>query len=161
MIYVTKIFVSLDYCWPLKSLTQGPPARLLTHLLGTEAPFPRHPALKRCLSLWYFWDLPFGKSHILMQTCQCGPEKAACLWTPPSWSHLILLKPFELPIILPVFEYLLDLEIFDSLIFLLKVYVKILKQGFFTISEPVTMLHLSACVFLFLTMFRHDVTYIL
>ena len=73
--------------------------------------------------------------------------------TATSWSHLFLLKPLEHPIILPAFEHLFDLEIFHSLVFLLKICVKILKQGFFTISEPVTMIHLAVCTYVFFFFF--------
>ena len=48
--------------------------------------------------------------------------------TATSWSHLFLLKPLELTIVLPVFEYLFDLEIFDLVLFLLKICMRILKQ---------------------------------
>ena len=153
--------MSIGYCWPFEVFDAGTPSQVADPSLrhrSTLSTSPRPKALSFPLVLLglTLWQVTYPHANMSVWT------RESCLpVTPPSWSHLILLKPFELPIVLPVFEYLFDLEIFDSLIFLLKVYVKILKQGFFTISEPVTMLHLSACMFLFLTMFRHDVTYIL
>ena len=151
--YVTKIFVSLGYCWPPEILTEGHPARFLSHYLGTEAPFPSHLFLKRVFPSGTSGSYPFA-DHMLWWTT---PHENLSKWmretclpvTATSWSHLILLKPLEHPIILPDFEHLFDLEIFHSLVFLIKICVKILKQGFFTISEPVTMIHLAVCTYVF------------
>ena len=122
----------------------------------SKSPLPKALSFPLVLLGLTLWQVTYPHANLSKWT-----RKSCLPVTATSWSHLILLKPLEFPIVLPVFEYLFDLEIFDSLVFLLKICVKILNQGFFTISEPVTMIHLAVCTFLVLTVFRQEVKYIL
>ena len=165
--YVTKIFVSLGYCWPPEILTEGHPARFLSHYLGTEAPFPSHLFLKRVFPSGTSGSYPFA-DHMLWWT---SPHENLSRWTRETclpvtatlWSHLFLLKPLEHSIILPAFEHLFDLKIFHSLVFMLKnmcenIKARVLYNKWASHNDPSGRVYVC---FLFWTLFRHDVKYIL
>ena len=152
--------MSLGYCWPFEIFDPGTPSQVAEPSLRhrstlSKSPLPKVLSFPLVLLGLTLWQVTYPRANVSK-----WPRESCLPVTATSWSHLFLLKPLELPIILPVFEYLFDLEIFDSVVFLLKICMKILKQGFFRISEPVTMIHLAVCTFFFL-MFRHDVKYIL
>lgn len=148
--------MSPSYCWPFEVFDPGTPSQAAEISLRhrstlSKSPVPR--TLSCPLVLWdlSLWQVTRCDGHTLVQTCQRGPNKGACLWLSfsfqNSFSIFFLLKLHELTTVLPVFEFLFDLEIFDSIVLLLKICMKILKQGFYTISEPVTMIHLAICTF--------------
>ena len=61
------------------SFTQGPtPSEVAEPSFRHRSTLSKSP-LPKALS---FPVVPFGNSHILLQTCQSGPQKYACLWLP-------------------------------------------------------------------------------
>ena len=84
----------------------------------SKSPLPKALSFPVVLPGLTLWQLTYPHANLSKWT-----TKICLLVTATSWSHLILLKPLEFPIVLPVFGYLFDLETFDSLVFLIKKYV--------------------------------------
>ena len=75
--YVTKIFVSLGYCWPSEVFDQGTPSQIAEPSLrhrSTLAPSPLPKALSFPLVLLGLTLLQITccDGHPLMKTCQSG-----------------------------------------------------------------------------------------
>ena len=152
----------------LKSLTQGHPARLLSHHLGREPPFPSHLFLKRCLSLLYFWVLPFGKSHAVMDIHSCKPVKVAqrkllacdCHFMVTSFPSETLWTPYHSSSLwISLWFGNISFSCIPAKNMRENIKARILYNKWTSHNDP------SGCVyffvFFFLTMFRHDVKYIL
>ena len=73
--YVTKIFVSLGYCWPSEVFDQGTPSQIAEPSLRHRSTLSKSPLPKACLSLWYFWVLPFCRSRAVMDIPSWKPVK--------------------------------------------------------------------------------------